>query len=147
MLKLTKPDLIRTTTGGFTTLGEFMYNNRHLIEEGYTPEYIYNISIFNDCQYISSKCNIHDGRECVQPPFHDSARLNDEFNNKNDIYLKIVKELYLKKHKLCISDENQYNLKLPVTPIREKLYYLSCTTRSGLQSPIGSPTSDPLCEI
>lgn len=32
-MKLQKPERHRTVTGRFTTLGEFMYNNRHLIDE------------------------------------------------------------------------------------------------------------------
>jgi len=132
-MKLTKPDLIRTTTGRFETLGEFMYNNRHLIELGYSPEDIYNISIFNNRNQMSCKCNKQIDCECVL-----NQEYENEFNNPTDINLKIVKDMYVNKLQTNVLHENSQELNL-TTPISEKLYYLITNQRSELQSPISSP--------
>jgi hypothetical protein len=116
-MKLQKPERHRTVTGRFTTLGEFMYNNRHLIDEGYTPEDIYNISPFGDYKYMGTGCVINE------------LKTNEVFNDKSDIYLKIVKDMYLKK----LGESIDNPVKLPVTPISEKLNTL--TPRARFQSP------------
>jgi hypothetical protein len=99
---LKPPPLKRTITGSFSTFGEFVYNNRHLIETGYNLYDIYKISIFSDLD-------------------NDFETLC--FNNRDDIYLKIVKEIY-KKKELNMSDF-EYTLKTPVTPISKKLYKIN----------------------
>jgi hypothetical protein len=101
---LKPPTLKRTITGSFTTFGEFVYNNRHLIEIGYNLYDIYKISIFSDLD-------------------NDFETLC--FNNVDDIYLKIVKEIYKKKELNMGNEYFEYTLKTPVTPISKKLYKIN----------------------
>lgn len=59
----------------------------------------------------------------------NELKTNEVFNDKSDIYLKIVKDMYLKK----LGESIDNPVKLPVTPISEKLNTL--TPRGRFQSP------------